>query len=64
MAKFETISKYAGHNELIPIRKTQEAAGYDFVVAEDTLIPPYEYLMSEIVSHHNRISSEYHTSML
>lgn len=51
MAKFETISKYAGHDELIPIRKTQEAAGYDFVVAEDTLIPPYEYLMSEIVSY-------------
>jgi dUTP pyrophosphatase len=51
MAKFETISKYAGHNELIPVRKTQEAAGYDFVVAEDTLIPPYEYLMNEIVSY-------------
>ena len=51
MAKFETISKYAGCNELIPVRKTQEAAGYDFVVAEDTLIPPYQYLMSEIVSY-------------
>jgi dUTP pyrophosphatase len=51
MAKFETISKYAGHNELIPVRKTQEAAGYDFVVAEDTLIPPFEYLMNEIVSY-------------
>jgi len=51
MAKFETISKYEGHGELIPIRKTEEAAGYDFVVAEDTLIPPYEYLMSEIVSY-------------
>ena len=51
MAKFETISKYEGHGELIPVRKTEEAAGYDFVVAEDTLIPPYEYLMSEIVSY-------------
>lgn len=51
MAKFETISKYNGHSELIPVRKTEEAAGYDFVVAEDTLIPPYEYLMNEIVSY-------------
>lgn len=51
MAKFEIISKYNGHSELIPVRKTEEAAGYDFVVAEDTLIPPYEYLMNEIVSY-------------
>ena len=28
MAKFETISKYDGHSELIPVRKTEEAAGY------------------------------------
>lgn len=30
--------------------QTAESAGYDFVVAEDTLIPPYEVLMSEIVA--------------
>ena len=41
-AKFELISKYEGQDlivNLIPKRKTAESAGYDFVVAEDTVIP-------------------------
>lgn len=49
MAKFECISKYP--NAILPQRKTAEAAGYDFYVVEDTLIPPYEVLMSDIVSY-------------
>lgn len=51
MAKFEVVSKYENENISLPIRKTVEAAGYDFVVAEDTIIPPYTYLMNEIVSY-------------
>lgn len=41
MAKFELVSKYAGQEDLLPKRQTAGAAGYDFVVAEDTIIPPY-----------------------
>lgn len=51
MAKFEVVSKYENESITLPVRKTEEAAGYDFVVAEDTIIPPYEYLMNEIVSY-------------
>ena len=43
MAKFELISKYEGYDSavnLFPRRKTAESAGYDFFVAEDTIIPP------------------------
>ena len=44
MAKFEVISKYISDGKTditLPVRKTEEAAGYDFVVAEDTIIPPF-----------------------
>lgn len=41
MAKFELVSKYFGQEELLPKRQTAGAAGYDFIVAEDTIIPPY-----------------------
>ena len=41
MAKFEFIEKYRDCGLALPIRKTAQAAGYDFQVAEDTLIPPY-----------------------
>ena len=54
MAKFEVISKYISDGKTditLPIRKTEEAAGYDFVVAEDTIIPPFNYLMDEIVEY-------------
>ena len=46
MAKFEVISKYISDGKTditLPVRKTEEAAGYDFVVAEDTIIPPFNY---------------------
>lgn len=46
MAKFEVIGKYAGEeNLLLPKRKTKESAGYDFVVADDIVIPPYSKMM-------------------
>lgn len=38
---FELVSKYAGQEELLPKRQTSGAAGYDFFVAEDTVIPSY-----------------------
>lgn len=40
-AKFEKITKYAEDNAIvIPFRKTEESAGYDFYAAEDTVIEP------------------------
>lgn len=48
MAKFEKISKYADIDLPLPQRATANSAGYDFVVAEDTVIPPYEFLQGKI----------------
>lgn len=39
--KFEVVSKYADAGLSLPVRKTKASAGYDFQVAEDTIIPSY-----------------------
>lgn len=39
---FEPVSKYANAGLPLPVRKTEMSAGYDFVVAEDRVIYPYE----------------------
>ena len=41
MAKFEQVNRLKHLNLPLPKRSTTAAAGYDFVVAEDTIIPPY-----------------------
>jgi dUTPase len=43
MAKFELVSRFAGCDELLPKRSTANSAGYDLIVAEDTIISTYEY---------------------
>lgn len=49
MIKFEAVSKFKDiENEIMPTRKTAQSAGYDFVVAEDIIIPPYGDLMYEL----------------
>ena len=45
MIKFEKVSRFADADFNLPIRKTKNSAGYDFEVAEDTIIPSYESLM-------------------
>lgn len=50
MAKFELISKYKNNFSLIPKRKTKESAGYDFVVAEDTVIRPFNEMTVNILN--------------
>lgn len=42
MAKFEVVSKYADAGLSLPVRATANSAGYDFAVAQDTIIKPYE----------------------
>lgn len=46
---FEKISKYADDESLpLPKRGTALSAGYDFVVAEDVVIPPIDFLIDKI----------------
>jgi len=48
MARFEIIEKYKDCGLALPVRKTAQAAGYDFQVAEDILIPPYDALLNDM----------------
>ena len=45
---FELISKYEGQDELLPQRATKNSAGYDFIVAEDTILPSYPQIFNNI----------------
>lgn len=47
--KFEIVSKYADAGLSLPERKTKASAGYDFQVAEDTIIPSYQGLMDKMI---------------
>lgn len=44
MAGFEKVSRFADVDIPMPMRKTDKSAGYDMVVAEDTVVQPYEAL--------------------
>lgn len=46
MARFEKVSAYADIEFDMPERKTEGSAGYDMVVAQDTVIPPYRDLLA------------------
>lgn len=48
MAIFEKVSKYANENIAMPIRKTKGSAGYDFVAAEDYIIPSLWQMTEEV----------------
>lgn len=48
MARFEFIAEYADSGLPLPERKTADSAGYDFVVAEDIIIPPYQSCVEAI----------------
>lgn len=41
MAKFEKVSKFADVDIAVPVRATAHSAGYDFVAAEDIIIPSF-----------------------
>ena len=42
MNRFEKVKRFADVDIQLPTRSTQISAGYDFYVAEDTYVPPYE----------------------
>lgn len=47
MAKFEKVSRFKDVDIEMPARKTMYSAGYDFVVAEDVIIPAYDDVFDE-----------------
>lgn len=47
-AYFEKVSRFANVDIPLPTRATAQSAGYDFVVAEDTVIPPTDFFMDKI----------------
>lgn len=51
MAKFEKVKRFENVDLPLPVRKTAQSAGYDFVVAEDIIIPPYCELIEEMYEH-------------
>lgn len=60
-ARFEVVSKYAGQEkELLPQRKTAHSAGYDFVTAEDIVIPPHLQGF-HFLAHHTMVDSLFFT---
>lgn len=50
MKRFEFISKYQDSGLALPERKTGSSAGFDFMVAEDILIPSYHKLQFNLQS--------------
>ena len=45
MSKFEKVSRFADVDIALPVRKTEGSAGFDFIVAEDVVVPAYTDLM-------------------
>ena len=45
---FEKVSRFADVALPLPTRATANSAGYDFVVAEDTVLPPYNFFDMKI----------------
>jgi dUTP pyrophosphatase len=48
MAKFYKVSRFTDIDLPMPKRATANSAGYDFVVAEDIVIPPYDFVHTKI----------------
>ena len=48
--RFEKVKRFKDVDIPMPERKTAKAAGYDFVVAEDIIIPPYQNLKDELIN--------------
>ena len=46
--KFEKVSRFADVDLPLPQRGTSASAGYDFVVAEDIVLPPYDFFMTKL----------------
>lgn len=47
-AYFEKVSRFADIDLPLPTRSTAHSAGYDFIVAEDIVLPPYDHIATKI----------------
>lgn len=45
---FEPVKRFVNANLPLPSRATEDSAGYDFIVAEDVVIPPYDFIKTKI----------------
>lgn len=46
---FERVNRFKDDTDLpLPTRATAQSAGYDFVVAEDVVIPPYDFMRTKM----------------
>ena len=45
---FEKVSRFADIDLPLPARSTAGSAGYDFIVAEDIVLPPYDHITTKI----------------
>ena len=45
---FEKVKRFSDIDLPLPTRGTSQSAGYDFIVAEDIVIPPMDFLMDKI----------------
>lgn len=50
MIKFEKVKRFQDVDFDMPARKTAQSAGYDFVVAEDTIVPPYDHMTNALIN--------------
>ena len=48
MVKFEKVSRFKDIELPLPTRATGNSAGYDFVVAEDIVIPPFDFQKTKL----------------
>ena len=48
IVKFEKVSRFVNSDIPLPSRKTAASAGYDFVVAEDTIVPSYTFVLNKM----------------
>lgn len=47
-AYFEKVSRFINTDFPLPSRSTAHSAGYDFTVAEDIVLPPYDHVTTKI----------------
>lgn len=55
-AVFEKVARLENEEFNLPVRKTEYAAGYDFEVAEDTIVPPYSEIFRALSENIARIA--------
>lgn len=60
-AMFKKVSRFQDVDFDMPMRKTANAAGYDMVCAEDTVIPPYNSLMGRLDNYFYQHYDEIHS---